>query len=146
MRMHATLFVTVRPAHGADPCRLSTVYLCADVSGARVRIERHVFNLTKIAGTTHLHGHCLLRGAANPRAVFSSKAVGEPPLFLAASVFWAIKDAIRAARVASGASAIFQLDSPATAERIRLACDDRFLGEVAELPEEGSFKPWAIQV
>ena len=85
---------------------------------------------------------CLLRGAPNPRAVFSSKAVGEPPLFLAASVFWAIKvmeakkrrlvkpllnyqDAIRAARVASGASAIFQLDSPATAERIRLACDDR---------------------
>ena len=34
---------------------------------------------------------CLLRGASNPRAVYSSKAVGEPPLFLAASVFWAIK-------------------------------------------------------
>ena len=37
----------------------------------------------------------LLRGAPNPRAVFSSKAVGEPPLFLAASAFFAIKDAIR---------------------------------------------------
>ena len=34
---------------------------------------------------------CLLRGASNPRAVYSSKAVGEPPLFLAASVFYAIK-------------------------------------------------------
>ena len=34
---------------------------------------------------------CLLRGTSNPRAVYSSKAVGEPPLFLAASVFWAIK-------------------------------------------------------
>ena len=33
----------------------------------------------------------MLRGASNPRAVYSSKAVGEPPLFLAASVFWAIK-------------------------------------------------------
>lgn len=62
--MHATLFVTVRPAHGADPCRLSTVYLCADVSGARVRIERHVFNLTKIAGTTHLHGQSKKLGDA----------------------------------------------------------------------------------
>lgn len=37
----------------------------------------------------------LLRGAPNPRAVFSSKAVGEPPLFLAASAFFAIKNAIR---------------------------------------------------
>merc|ERR1712020_611020 len=33
----------------------------------------------------------LLRGTPNPRAVFSSKAVGEPPLFLAASVFFAVK-------------------------------------------------------
>merc|ERR1711997_777067 len=40
----------------------------------------------------------LLRGSSNPRAVFSSKAVGEPPLFLASSVFFAIKDAIQAAR------------------------------------------------
>merc|ERR1712098_416330 len=32
---------------------------------------------------------CLLRGVSNPRAVYSSKAVGEPPLFLAASVFFA---------------------------------------------------------
>ena len=40
----------------------------------------------------------LLRGASNPRAVFSSKAVGEPPLFLAASVFFAAKSAIGEAR------------------------------------------------
>ena len=33
----------------------------------------------------------LLRGAPNPRAVYSSKAVGEPPLFLASSVFLAVK-------------------------------------------------------
>jgi xanthine dehydrogenase/oxidase len=40
----------------------------------------------------------LLRGSKNPRAVFSSKAVGEPPLFLSASVYYAAKEAIRAAR------------------------------------------------
>ena len=40
----------------------------------------------------------LLRGTSNPRAVYSSKAVGEPPLFLASSVFFAIKNAIEAAR------------------------------------------------
>jgi hypothetical protein len=41
----------------------------------------------------------LLRGSSNPRAVFSSKAVGEPPLFLAASVYYAAKEAVRASRL-----------------------------------------------
>uniref|UniRef100_A0A8D0ANI5 Xanthine dehydrogenase n=1 Tax=Sander lucioperca TaxID=283035 RepID=A0A8D0ANI5_SANLU len=68
----------------------------------------------------------LLRDAPNDKAIFASKAVGEPPLFLAASVFYAIKDAISAARVESGVSGPFRLDSPASAERIRTACCDRF--------------------
>uniref|UniRef100_A0A3Q2Q717 Xanthine dehydrogenase n=1 Tax=Fundulus heteroclitus TaxID=8078 RepID=A0A3Q2Q717_FUNHE len=53
-------------------------------------------------------------------------AVGEPPLFLASSVFYAIKDAVRAARAESGMTGPFRLDSPASAERIRTACCDRF--------------------
>lgn len=52
--------------------------------------------------------------------------MGEPPLFLAASVFYAIKDALVAARAESGISGPFRLDSPASAERIRNACSDRF--------------------
>ena len=67
----------------------------------------------------------LLRGAPNPRAVFSSKAVGEPPLFLAASVFFAVKEAVLAARREAGVEGDFRLDAPATAERIRMACEDR---------------------
>ena len=66
----------------------------------------------------------LLRGAPNPKAVFSSKAVGEPPLFLAASIFFAVKEAIRAARIERGFSPKFGLDAPATAERVRMACED----------------------
>merc|ERR1712020_616483 len=73
---------------------------------------------------------CLLRGVSNPRAVYSSKAVGEPPLFLAASVFYAIKAAIRSARLETAASPDFQLDSPATAERIRLGCEDEMVRRV----------------
>jgi len=89
----------------------------------------------------------LLRGAPNPRAVYSSKAVGEPPLFLAASVFWAIKSAVASYRSAeSGKTDGFHLDSPATAERIRLACEDRFVKAVPHLPPEGSYKPWSIQI
>ncbi|KAH0534856.1 xanthine dehydrogenase [Cotesia glomerata] len=66
----------------------------------------------------------LLRDAPNPRAVFSSKAVGEPPLFLASSVFFAIKNAIQSARKETNNSSLFRLDSPATAARIRVACVD----------------------
>ena len=40
----------------------------------------------------------LLSESPNDKAIHSSKAVGEPPFFLGASVFWAIKDAIRSAR------------------------------------------------
>uniref|UniRef100_A0A3Q3N181 Xanthine dehydrogenase/oxidase n=1 Tax=Mastacembelus armatus TaxID=205130 RepID=A0A3Q3N181_9TELE len=68
----------------------------------------------------------LLRDATNDKAIFASKAVGEPPLFLASSVFYAIKDAISAARAESGVSGPFRLDSPASAERIRNACMDQF--------------------
>eukprot|EP01027_Heterolobosea_sp_BB2_P006788 GEZU01010200.1.p1 GENE.GEZU01010200.1~~GEZU01010200.1.p1 ORF type:complete len:1417 (-),score=493.17 GEZU01010200.1:84-4334(-) len=69
----------------------------------------------------------LLRGAPNYEAVHSSKAVGEPPLFLASSAFFAIKRAIEAARADAGISNDhFVLDAPATAERIRMACADKF--------------------
>uniref|UniRef100_A0A8B9ZKZ1 Xanthine dehydrogenase n=1 Tax=Anas platyrhynchos TaxID=8839 RepID=A0A8B9ZKZ1_ANAPL len=66
----------------------------------------------------------LLRDCPNSKAVYSSKAVGEPPLFLSASVFYAIKDAIYSARKESGLTEPFRLDSPATPERIRNACVD----------------------
>jgi len=86
----------------------------------------------------------LLRNAANDRAVFSSKAVGEPPLFLGASTFYAIKDAIASARrgdskdAADDAPDVFPLHSPATAERIRLACADAIVDHFP--PAEG--KRW----
>lgn len=72
----------------------------------------------------------LLKGAPNPRAVYSSKAVGEPPLFLASSVLFAIKEAIKDARREEGLSEKFQLFSPATSARIRMACRDRFIEKV----------------
>ena len=58
------------------------------------------------------------------------QAIGEPPLFLAASVLFAIKDAISSARSDAGMPIEFRLDSPATAERIRMACVDQFTKQV----------------
>mmetsp|Transcript_81483 Transcript_81483/g.154700 ORF Transcript_81483/g.154700 Transcript_81483/m.154700 type:complete len:1475 (+) Transcript_81483:114-4538(+) len=82
-------------------------------------------------------------------AVMGSKAVGEPPLFLGSSIFFATKEAVLAARrdfrteaiqLGSDASALppdgyFRLDAPATAEKVRMACLD-FLNP------SGSMTPW----
>lgn len=54
--------------------------------------------------------------------IMSSKSTGEPPLVLANSVFFAIKHAVLAARQAAGWQEWFELESPATVERIRQAC------------------------
>ncbi|XP_044043358.1 xanthine dehydrogenase/oxidase [Siniperca chuatsi] len=87
----------------------------------------------------------LLRDAPNDKAIFASKAVGEPPLFLAASVFYAIKDAIIAARAESGIRGPFRLDSPASAERIRNACSDQFT-KLCPPAEPDTFTPWSVRV
>ncbi|KAM6179213.1 xanthine dehydrogenase/oxidase [Erethizon dorsatum] len=90
----------------------------------------------------------LLRDCPNKRAIYASKAVGEPPLFLAASIFFAIKDAISAARAQhSGYNTkqLFRLDSPATPEKIRNACGDQFTTLcVTAIPE--NCKPWSLRV
>merc|ERR1712070_133265 len=73
------------------------------------------------------------KGAANPNAVHSSKAVGEPPTFLGASVFFAIKEAIRSYRAEQGIEGFFPLDAPATYEKIRMACLDRYTAQFADV-------------
>ena len=69
---------------------------------------------------------------ARGRVVVCWQAIGEPPLGLATTVFFAIKDAIAAARNDAGLDGCFPLDSPATAERIRMACVDDFTKQVNE--------------
>ena len=54
--------------------------------------------------------------------------IGEPPLFLGASVLFALREAVKAAResvaVDLRAIGVVQLDSPATAEGLRVAVGD----------------------
>lgn len=66
----------------------------------------------------------------HPR-VYGSKAVGEPPVFLGVSAFYAVKEAITSARSdfkkecpEAPISTYFRLDAPATAEKVRMACLD----------------------
>ena len=63
---------------------------------------------------------------------YEFQAIGEPPLFLGSSVFFAVKEAILSARADAGHHGNFQLDSPATPERIRMACEDQFTNIVGQ--------------
>ncbi|KEY69694.1 hypothetical protein S7711_03180 [Stachybotrys chartarum IBT 7711] len=80
------------------------------------------------------------------RTIQRSRGVGEPPLFLGSAAFFAIRDALRAARKASGVEAkvgdnadggLLRLESPATPERIRLACEDEIIRRARVLPKDG---------
>ncbi|KAL8915107.1 MAG: hypothetical protein Q9171_000410 [Xanthocarpia ochracea] len=73
----------------------------------------------------------------NLRTIQRSRGVGEPPLFMGSSVFFAIRDALRAARKQYGADEVLSLQSPATPERIRVSCADPILKRSFVVPREG---------
>ncbi|MEN3371334.1 MAG: hypothetical protein V7609_3477 [Verrucomicrobiota bacterium] len=70
----------------------------------------------------------------DPNDIFSAKEVGEPPLVLANSVFFAIKAAIRASRIERGLDPLFRFDAPATVQEVRRACEVTGKDFVNDLP------------
>ncbi|TVY49646.1 Xanthine dehydrogenase, partial [Lachnellula occidentalis] len=83
----------------------------------------------------------------NLRTVQRSRGVGEPPLFMGSVVFFAIRDALKAARKQYGVQAtigenvkddgLLRLESPATVERIRTSCVDPIVKRAFVKPKEG---------
>jgi xanthine dehydrogenase/oxidase len=81
------------------------------------------------------------------RTIQRSRGVGEPPLFMGSAVFFAIRDALKAARKGYGVEAtvgvddvadgLLRLESPATPERIRLACVDPIMERARVAQKEG---------
>jgi xanthine dehydrogenase/oxidase len=71
------------------------------------------------------------------RTIQSSKGVGEPPLFLGATVLFALREALKSARADNGVKEALVLDSPATAERLRLLVGDELLMRGTVVPKEG---------
>lgn len=73
----------------------------------------------------------------NLRTIQRSRGVGEPPLFMGSAVFFAIRDALKAARAQYGEKEVLSLRSPATPERIRISCADPILKRSVVVPREG---------
>lgn len=74
-----------------------------------------------VAGDVPEHFNVTLFDGCNLKPTpFNSKAVGEPPLMLGLSSFFALRDAVRAS---VDYAVPISLDAPATPERILLACE-----------------------
>ncbi|KAF2836185.1 hypothetical protein M501DRAFT_996895 [Patellaria atrata CBS 101060] len=80
------------------------------------------------------------------RSIQSSKGIGEPPLFLGATVFFALREAVRAARKMNGRfEEGWCMDSPATVEVLRCNVGDR-LSEMARVERKEGERPFFIKV
>lgn len=90
----------------------------------------------------------MLKGVTweNLQTIQRSRGVGEPPLFMGSVVFFAIRDALVAARREYGVTAevgvdkgegLLVLESPATPERIRISCVDPIVRRATVEPREG---------
>ncbi|KAK4875695.1 hypothetical protein RN001_012117 [Aquatica leii] len=109
--------------------------------------------LTKGPGTYKLPGFgnvphefnvSLLKGAPNPKAIHSSKAIGEPPLCLAISILFAVREAIKSARIDYGLdNKTLHIDVPLTSAKIRMACEDHLTSKL-KAEESGTYKPWNV--
>jgi xanthine dehydrogenase/oxidase len=60
-------------------------------------------------------------------------------------VFFAIRDALKAARAQFGVADVLHLQSPATVERIRISCADPILKRAWVEPHEGE-KSWFVSI
>ncbi|XP_018426968.1 PREDICTED: aldehyde oxidase 1-like [Nanorana parkeri] len=87
----------------------------------------------------------LLASSKNPYTIYSSKGVGEPSVFLGCSVLFAIKDAVDSVRSERGLPKTFTLNSPATPEKIRMACEDH-LTKMIPRDKDGTFTPWSFDI
>ncbi|KAF5376099.1 hypothetical protein D9615_007759 [Tricholomella constricta] len=81
----------------------------------------------------------LLRDAEWPNlhSIKSSKGIGEPPLFLGASVAIAIRHALKSAREDAGITEVQEFRLPMTSERIRMAAGDFLAQKGAVKKREG---------
>ncbi|RSM04086.1 hypothetical protein CEP52_007031 [Fusarium oligoseptatum] len=71
------------------------------------------------------------------RSIQSSKGVGEPPLFLGSSVFFALREAVKAAREMNKVTEPLVLNAPSTAEKLRLAVGDSLVRRAGVVCKEG---------
>ncbi|GFS04485.1 xanthine dehydrogenase/oxidase [Elysia marginata] len=117
---------------------------CVSPSGVHLSTGPGTYKIPSFANIPQVMNVALLKNSKNPRAIYSSKGVGEPPLCLATSVLMATRKAIKAARLDSGHVGFFQLNAPATPDKIRLACADKLSAKFVEDDVKDKNNPWYV--
>ena len=80
------------------------------------------YNMPTIADCPREFNVTLLKGKKTKHVLYSSKGIGEPPFFNGVSVYFAVKDAVLAARRDAGLAGKFILEQPTTPDNVRQAC------------------------
>jgi xanthine dehydrogenase molybdopterin-binding subunit B len=80
------------------------------------------YNVPCIADCPERFNVTLLKSESRQHILYSSKGIGEPPFFNGVSVYFAIKEAVRAARRDAGLTGKFTLRLPATPENVLESC------------------------
>ncbi|XP_042522937.1 aldehyde oxidase 2 [Dipodomys spectabilis] len=104
--------------------------------------EYKIPTITDVPGQFNIS---LLPSSQTPLTIYSSKGLGESGMFLGSSVFFAIADAVAAARRQRDITEDFTVKSPATPEWVRMACADWFT-EMIPRDDPKTFKPWSIPI
>ena len=92
------------------------VVSCVDISSSNISIIHR-----GAAGDIPEHLNITLFDGSNVKPTpFNSKAVGEPPLMLALSTYFALRDAVSAS---ADHKTVVHMNAPATPERILMACE-----------------------
>ncbi|KAL4225353.1 hypothetical protein ACF0H5_016042 [Mactra antiquata] len=104
---------------------VTTEDINVDSSGKMYNCSPLSYKIPNIRSIPRIFNVTLMKNHDYTTTVYSSKAVGEPPLLLSMSVISAIKHAVLSARSQIGLNGYFQLDSPATVQRIHDACGDQ---------------------
>ncbi|XP_069851875.1 aldehyde oxidase 2 [Dipodomys merriami] len=109
---------------------------------SRTPDEYKIPTITDVPGQFNVS---LLPSSQTPLTIYSSKGLGESGMFLGSSVFFAIADAVAAARRQRDITEDFTVKSPATPEWVRMACADWFT-EMIPRDDPKTFKPWSIPI
>ncbi|KAM6174713.1 aldehyde oxidase 2-like [Erethizon dorsatum] len=113
--------------------------------GALLSLGLEEYKIPTVADVPEEFNVTLLPSSGTQLAIYSSKGLGESGMFLGSSVFFAISDAVAAARRDRALAENFTVRTPATPEQVRMACEDRFT-EMIPREDPKTFKPWSIPV
>eukprot|EP01113_Clastostelium_recurvatum_P035460 TRINITY_DN4950_c0_g1_i2.p1 TRINITY_DN4950_c0_g1~~TRINITY_DN4950_c0_g1_i2.p1 ORF type:complete len:589 (+),score=140.28 TRINITY_DN4950_c0_g1_i2:1167-2933(+) len=123
---------------------MTTEQLVKDTKGGLTTRGPYTYKIPAIRDVPLDFRVALLQKSDNPEGIYNAKGVGEPPLLLAQAAFFAIQQAVAAARLDTRrhtqgdavvpSSSLWDLFPPATCEKIHRAC----AGEVARLAKKAT--------